>query len=172
VGFDCTGPHKKKVDSKVPLARNEIRNKPGETAHPRRYEICWDSRARQKKGNGYRRTKKNEQFATRADGPRASLPEEEGGDPTPDGSLRCTPARAGSRRRKVEERLGKGIACDIVEGRPREIGPGRTRSYGRTGGAVITLLPPLVSWIYNESRAGLWRGPGLADKRGEGGLVI
>jgi hypothetical protein len=32
-----------------------------------------------------------------------------------------------------------------------------------TGGAVITLLPPLVSWIYNESRAGLSRGPGLAD---------
>jgi hypothetical protein len=118
-------PTKKKVDSKVPLERNEVRNKPGETTHPRRNEICWDSRARQKRETDIAEQKKNEQFATRADGPRASLPEE-GGDPTPDGSLHCTPARAGSRR-KVEERLGEGIACDIVEGRPRQIGPGRTR---------------------------------------------
>jgi hypothetical protein len=72
---------------------------------------------------------------------------------------------------------GKGSRAILWKGGHEKLGRGGREVMGGgvavgTGGAVITLLPPLVSWVYNESRAGLWRGPGLADKRGEGGLVI
>jgi hypothetical protein len=176
VGFDCTGPHKKKVDRKVPLARNEIRNKPGETAHPRRYEICWDSRARQKKGNGYRRKKtSNSQPVQTGLGllyqrRRAAIQ-----PPMDLSSARRRGQGAGGGRWR--RGWGKGSRAILWKGGHEKLGRGGREVMGGgvavgTGGAVITLLPPLVSWIYNESRAGLWRGPGLADKRGEGGLVI